>query len=153
MSVAPLLLIKYLTYCAPVTSRDASAYSHLIGRAHCYPVDGPSGESKPTIIESFESSSSCTDVVEGYIGPILIAENGGCHRGSSCKATVTDLNGIAAMQTDGASFDSCGHKATSLLFVEATDNGPSVEDILHFQSVHKTDEIHIEDYHALYRLQ
>ena len=136
-----------------MASGNAPADPHLISWAHCYPINGSSGKSKSSIIESFESSSSCTDVVEGHIGPILIAKNGGCYGGSPCKATVTDLNGIAAMQTDRASFDSCGHSTTSLFFVEATDNGPSIEDILHFQSVHKTDEIHIEYYHALYGLQ
>lgn len=135
-----------------MASRNTSADSNLISWAHCYPIDSPSGESKPTIIESFESSSSCTDVIERHIGPVLIAKNGSCYGWSPCKATVTDLNGIAAMQTDRSSLDSCGHSLSSLLFVEATDNGPSIEDVLHFQSVHKTDEIHIEDNHALYGL-
>lgn len=136
-----------------MASRNTSTESDLIGWSHCYPIDGPSGESKPSIIESFESSSSCTDVIEGHIGPILIAQDSGRYGWSPCKATITDLNGIAAMQTDGTSFDSCGHNPTSLFLVEATDNGPSIEDVLHFQSVHKTDEIHIEYYHALYGLQ
>lgn len=136
-----------------MASGNTSTDSNLISGAYCYPINGPSGEAESSIIESFESGSSCTDVVKGHIGPILIAQDSGRHRGSPCKATITDLNGIAAMQTDGSSLDSCGHNPTPLFLVEATDNGSSIEDVLHFQSVHKTDEIHIEDNHALYRLQ